>query len=200
MEDMTQKPKETVEIEVTLLSGECKLLEVHRNTSPRQLRKTLRQAWSSPFITILGQGGDKLDFELPVAWQVSQVQGRISLQAMAQQPILTCNQNAAVIWCPNNPFLCALGSEYSGNCIDKTGTPYPRPIRQVFAGTHWFLAVKADESMMAWGRRPLILRREIPLKGSLHNVFSPAEDIVAFLWDEQHLDIWDDRRRAEYAA
>ena len=192
-----RQTQEKNEIEVTLLSGECKLLEVHRNTSPRQLRKTLLQAWSSPFITILGQGGDKLDFELPVAWQVSPVHGRISLQAMAQQPILTCNQNAAVIWCPNNPFLCALGSEYSGNCIDKTGSPCPRPIRQVFAGTHWFLAVKA---VMTWGRRPLILRRKIPPKGSLHNVFSPTEDIVAFLWDEQQLDIWDDRRRAEYPA
>ena len=197
MEDATQKPKETVEIEVTLLSGECKLLEVHRNTIPKQLRKTLRQAWNSPFITLLGQGGDKLDLELPVTWQVSPLNGRISLQAMAPQPIVTCNQNAAVIWCPNNPFLCALGSEYSGNCIDKTATPYPRPIRQVFAGTHWFLAVKPDESMMTWGRRPHILRQAIPRKGRLCEVFSPTEDIVAFLWDEQQLDIWDDRRRDE---
>ena len=125
------------------------------------------------------------------------MQGRISLQAIAQQPRLACNQNTAVLWCPNNPFLCAIGSEYSGNCIDKTGTPYPRPIRNVFAGTNWFLAVRADESMMTWGQRPHILRREIPRKGSLRDVFSPTEDIVAFLWDGQQLDIWDDRRRAE---
>ena len=195
---MTHKPKDMIEIEVTLLSGEGKLLEVHSNTCLKQLRKMLRQAWNCPFITILSDEGGKLDFELPFAWQVSPVRGRISLQAMAQQPIVTCNQNAAVLWCPNNPFLCALGSEYSGNCIDQTGAPYPRPIRQVYAGTHWFLAVKADESMMTWGRRPHILRRDIPHKGKLQDVFSPTEDIVAFLWDEQRLDIWDDRKRAKH--
>ena len=98
---------------------------------------------------------------------------------------------------PYNPFLCTIGSEYSGNCIDKTGTPYPRPIRQVFAGTNWFLAVRTDGSMMTWGHsRPRILRQEIPRKGRLQSVLSPTEDIVAFLWDESRLDVWDDRQRA----
>ena len=188
---------EMIEIEACLLSGECKLLEVHRNTNPWQVRKMLRQTWNTPFITILDQGGDILDFELPIAWQVSPVLGRIELQAMAQQPILTCNRNTAVLWCPNNPFLCAIGSEYSGNCIDKTGTPYPRPIRQVFAGTNWFLAVRTDGSMMTWGHsRPQILRREIPRKGRLQSVLAPTDDIVALLWEESRLDVWDDRQRA----
>ena len=188
---------EMIEIEVCLLSGECKLLEIHRNTNPWQVRKMLRQTWSTPFIAILDQGGDILDLELPIAWQVSPVQGRIGLQALAQQPILTCNRNTAVLWCPNNPFLCAIGSEYSGNCIDKTGTPYPRPIRQVFAGANWFLAVRTDGSMMTWGHlRPQILRREIPRQGRLQSVLSPTDDIVALLWDESRLDVWDDRQRA----
>ena len=196
MEDRPQKPKEIVKIEVSLLCGDCKLLEVDKNTNPYQLRKMLRQAWNCPFMTILDQGGNTLDFELPIAWQVSPVQSRICLQAVAQQPILTCNQYAAVLWCPNNPFLCAIGSEYSGNCIDKIGTPYPRPIRQVFAGTNWFLAVRADESMMTWGSsRPQMLRRDIPRKGRLGGVLSPSENIVALLWDEHHLDVWDDRHR-----
>ena len=188
---------EMIEIEACLLSGECKLLEVHRNTNPWQVRKMLRQTWSTPFITILDQGGDILDLELPIAWQVSPVQGRIGLQAMAQQPTLTCNRNTAVLWCPNNPFLCAIGSEFSGNCIDKTETPYPRPIRQVFAGANWFLAVRTDGSMMTWGHlRPQILRREIPRQGRLQSVLSPTDDIVALLWDESRLDVWDDRQRA----
>ena len=104
-----------IEIEVTLLSGEGKLLEVHSNTSLKQLRKMLREAWNCPFTSFLSDDGGELDSVLPLAWQVTPVQGRISVQAMAQQPIVTCNQNAAVLWCPNNPFLCALGSEYSGN-------------------------------------------------------------------------------------
>ena len=188
---------EMIEIEACLLSGECKLLEVHRNTNPRQVRKMLRQTWNTPFITILDRRGEILDLELPIAWQASPVQGRIEVQATAQQPILTCNRNTAVLWCPNNPFLCAIGSEYSGNCIDKTGTPYPRPISQVFAGTNWFLAVGTDGSMMTWGHlRPQILRREIPRQGRLQNILSPTDNIVAFLWEESRLDVWDDRQRA----
>ena len=98
---------------------------------------------------------------------------------------------------PQQPFPVCSRSEYSGNCIDKTGTPYPRPIRQVFAGTNWFLAVRADESMMTWGHsRPQMLRREIPRKGCLQGVLSPTEDIFALLWDERRLDVWDDRQRA----
>ena len=181
---------EMIEIEACLLSGECNLLEVHRNANPWQVRKLLRQTWNTPFITILDRRGDILDLELPIAWQVSPVHGRIELQAMAQQPIVTCNRNTAVLWCPNNPFLCAIGSEYSGNCIDKTGTPYPRPIRQVFAGTNWFLAVRTDGSMMTWGHsRPQILRREIPRKGRLQSVLTPTDDIVALLWEEGRLDV-----------
>ena len=165
---------EMIKVEACLLSGECKLLEVHRNTNPWQVRKMLRQTWNTPFITILDQGGNILNLELPIAWQVSPVLGRIEVQAMAQQPILTCNRNTAVLWCPNNPFLC-----------------------QVFAGTNWFLAVRTDGSMMTWGHsRSQILRREIPRKGLLQSVFAPTDDIVALLWDESRLDVWDDRQRA----
>ena len=98
----------------------------------------LREAWNC-----LSDKGAEL---LPLAWQMTPVQGRISVQAMAQQPIVTCNQNAAVL-CPNNSFLCGLGSEYSGNCIDQTGAPYPRPIRQVYAGTHFFCCERLSASM-----------------------------------------------------
>ena len=57
-----------VEIEVTLLNGEGKLLEVHPNTSLKQLRKMLREAWDCPLITLLSDEGAELDFVLPLAW------------------------------------------------------------------------------------------------------------------------------------
>ena len=60
MEDKPQSQKEMIEVEVGWLSGKCNLLEVHKNTSPRQLRKLLRQATSSPFLTLYGQEGDQL--------------------------------------------------------------------------------------------------------------------------------------------
>ena len=132
---MTHYPEGMVEIEVTLLSGEGKLLEVHSNTSLKQLRKMQREAWNCPFITLLSDEGAELDFVLPLAWQVTPVQGRISVQAMAQQPIVTCNQNAAVLWCPNNPFLCALGSEYSGIiALIKQEHPIPDPYVKCMQG------------------------------------------------------------------
>ena len=34
----------------------------------------------------------------------------------------------------------------------------------------------------------------------LQEVFSPTDDLVAFLWEEQQVDIWDDRRRARNPA
>ena len=136
MDDRPERQKDDwVEVEVSWLSGKRNLLEVHRNTSPRQLRKTLRELMSCPFLTLYGPEGDQLDFDWPIARQVVALQCRISVQAIAQQPRLTCNSHTAVLWCPCNPFLCALGSEYSGNCIDKTRTPYATPIRKVFAGT-----------------------------------------------------------------
>ena len=145
MDDKPERQEEDwVEVEVSWLSGKCNLLEVRKNTSLRQLRKTLRELMSCLFLTLYGQEGDQLDFDWPIARQVVALQSRISVQAIAQQLNLTYNAHAAVLWCPRNPFLCALGSEYSGNCIDKTRTPYATPIRKVFAGTHWFLAGRAD--------------------------------------------------------
>ena len=120
---------------------------------------------------------------------------RYHAQAIAQHPRLTCNEQAAILWCANNPFLCGMGKGGYGNCLDSTGSPYAVPIRQVFGGKYWFLAVRDDQSIMAWGEIPDCFQKVTYPRGNLVGVLS-TDEIFALVWDDRQVEVWDGRRRA----
>ena len=146
--------EEEIEVEVHWLSGRNSLLQIGYESTPRKLREVLRSLWNCPFLTLYDLTGELLEFEKPLRLQVGMVHEKYQVRAIVQNPSLVCNEQAAILWCANNPFLCGIGAGSYGNCLDSTGTPYAVPIRQVFGGKYWFLAVKADQSIIAWGELP----------------------------------------------
>ena len=159
--------EEGTEVEVYWLSGRNNLLQVSSDTTPRKLRETLRRLRSNPFLTVYGLGGELLEFEKPLTHQLELLHDKYHAQAIAQHPSLTCNEQAAILWCANNPFLCAMGAGGYGNCLDSTGSPYAVPIKQVFGGKFWFLAVRAGQSIIARGELPDCLQRITYPRGNL---------------------------------
>ena len=47
--------------------------------------------------------------------------GKYQVQAIVQHPCLVCNEQAAILWCPDNSFLCGIEAGSHGNCLDGTG-------------------------------------------------------------------------------
>ena len=199
--DRSPRPgeEEEIEVEVHWLSGRNSLLQVGYESTPRKLREVLRSLWNCPFLTLYDLTGELLEFEKPLRLQVGMVHEKYQVRAIVQNPSLVCNEQAALLWCANNPFLCGIGAGNYGNCLDSTGTPYAVPIRQVFGGKYWFLAVKADQSIIAWGELPDCLQQVTYPRGNLVGVHSTAE-IVALVWDNHRVEIWDGRRRARPRA
>ena len=50
-----------------------------------------------------------LEFEKPLMHQLEIRHDKYHVQAIVQYPCLTCNKQAAMLWCVNNPFLCGIG-------------------------------------------------------------------------------------------
>ena len=118
--------------------------------------------------------------------------GKYQVQAIVQHPCLVCNKQVAILWCPDNPFLCGIGAGSHGNCLNSTGAPLAVPIKHVFKGKSWFVAVKADHTIMSWGELPDCLQRVVYPRGRLVEVHSTTE-IVALVWDNRSVEIWDGR-------
>ena len=140
--------EEEIEVEVHWLSGRNSLIRIGWESTPRKLREVLRSLWS---LTLYDLAGELLEFDKPLRHQVGMEHDKYQLQAIVQHPCLVCNEQAAILWYPNNPFLCGIGAGSYGNCLDSTGTPFAVPIKHVFGGKSWFLAVKADQTIISWG-------------------------------------------------
>ena len=104
--------------------------------------------------------------------------GKYQVRAIVQHPCLVCNEQAAILWCPDNPFLCGIGARSHGNCLDGIEAPLAVPIKHVFKGKSWFVAVKADHTIMSWGELPDCLQR-VAYPREVHS----ATEIVALVWD-----------------
>ena len=195
--DRSPRPveEEEIEVEVHLLSGRNSLIQIGWESTPRRLREILRSLWICPFLTLYDLAGELLEFDKPLRHQVGMEHGKYQVQAIVQHPCLVCNEQAAILWCPDNPFLCGIGAGSYGNCLDSAGTPLAVPIKHVFKGKSWFVAVKADHTIMSWGELPDCLQRVVCPRGRLVEVHSTTE-IVALVWDNWSVEIWDGRRRA----
>ena len=88
------------------LDGSQFRVRFRRDGAPRQLREIAGRPAGAPFITVLDSTGKHFkEFDYPI-----EETGRIECTIVIQQPVITVNALAALLWCEGNPMLRATGN------------------------------------------------------------------------------------------
>ena len=105
-----------------------------RDGAPRQLREIARRLIGAPFITVLDSTGKRSkEFDYPI-----EETGPIECTIVIQQPVMTVNALAALVWCEGNPMLRAMGNPMHGGDLLALGQRCLPPVRKVVAGASYF--------------------------------------------------------------
>ena len=123
-----------------------------RDATPRQLQEIARRLTGAPFITVLDSTGRRFkEFDYPIGET-----GPIECTIVIQQPVITVNALAALVWCKGNSMLQAMGNPMHGDDLLALGA-YRRclpPVRIVAAGAGYFAICLADYLIRMIGDAP----------------------------------------------
>ena len=100
-----------------------------RDGTPRQLWEFARRLTGAPSITVLDSTGKHFKFDYPI-----ENTGSIKCTIVIQQPVITVNVLAALLWCKGNPTLQAMGNPMYGGNLLALGLQCLPPVQKSGAG------------------------------------------------------------------
>ena len=165
-----------------------------RDGAPRQLREIARRLTGAPFITVLDSTGKHFkEFDYPI-----EDTGSIECTIVVQQPVITANALAALLWCKGNPMLKAMGNPMKGGDLIALGLRRLPPVRKVVAGAGYFVICLADYSIRVIGDAPAT---HLEPRWKFSDLLAAYEipGATAFLWGDTYLQFWnrDKRKRLD---
>ena len=160
-------------------------IRFRRDGTPRQLREIARRLTGAPFITVLDSTGRRFkEFDYPI-----EETGPIECTIVMQQPVITVNALAALLWCEGNPMLRAMGNPRNGGDLLALGLRRLPPVRKVVAGAGYFAICLADYSIRLIGDVPAA-HLEPRWKFSDLLAIYEIPGATAFLWGDTYLQFW----------
>ena len=165
-----------------------------RDGAPRQLREIARRLTGAPFITVLDSTGKHFkEFDYPI-----EDTGSIECTIVVQQPVITVNALAALLWRKGNPMLKAMGNPMKGGDLIALGLRRLPPVRKVLAGAGYFVICLADYSIRVIGDAPAA---HLEPRWKFSDLLAAYEipGATAFLWGDTYLQFWnrDKRKRPD---
>ena len=174
------------------LDGSQFRVRFRRDGAPRQLqlREIARRLTGAPFITVLDSTGKHFkEFDYPI-----EDTGPIECTIVVQQPVITVNALAALLWCEGNPMLRAMGNPMNGGDLLALGLRCLPPVRKVVAGAGYFAICLADYSIRLIGDAPAA-HLEPRWKFSDLLALYEIPCATAFLWGDTYLQFWNRDKR-----